>query len=95
MRWDSFAYGSAIGVAVALALSVASTGLLKMQPDANLVNFGPAIFGIAIFGLEILTAAVALVIATVFLLRRRWKRAGFALAFGITVVGWYVRVLFY
>jgi hypothetical protein len=95
MKWGSFAYGSAIGVAVALTLSVASTGLLKRQPDANLVNFGPAIFGIAIVGLEILAAAGALVTASVFLLRKRWKRAGFALAFGITVVGWYVKALFY
>jgi hypothetical protein len=95
MNRDSFAYGSAIGVAVGLALSVASAGLLKKQPDANLVNFGPAIFGIAIVGLEILAAAGALVIASLFLLRKRWKRAGFALAFGVTVVGWYVKALFY
>jgi hypothetical protein len=64
-------------------------------PDANLVNFGPAILGIAIFGLNILAAALALVIASVLLFRGRWKRAGFALAFGITVVGWYVKALFY
>ena len=95
MKWDSFAYGSAIGVAVALALSVASAGLLKRLPDANLVNFGPAILGIAIVGLEILAAAVALVTASVFLFRGRWKRAGFALAFGITVVGWCVKAMFY
>ena len=69
--------------------------LLNRLPDANLVNFGPAILGIAIFGLEILAAIVALVTAGVFLFRRRWRRAGFALGFGITVVGWWVKVLFY
>jgi hypothetical protein len=94
MKWDSFAYGSAIGIAVALVLLVANTGL-ERQTDANLVNFGPAIVGIAVGGLEILAAAGALVTASVFLLRKRWKSAGFALAFGITVVGWYVEVLFY
>ena len=95
MKWASFAYGSAISAAVALGLSVASTEFLKRQPDANLVNFGPAIVGISIFGLNILAAAVALVTANVFLFRGRWKRAAFGLAFGITVVGWWVKTLFY
>jgi hypothetical protein len=38
MKWASFAYGSAIGVAVALGLSVSSTEFLKRQPDVNLGN---------------------------------------------------------
>ena len=69
MKWASLAYGSAIGVAVALVLSVASTEFLKRQPDANLVNFAPAILGISIFGVNILAAAVALVTASVWLFR--------------------------
>jgi hypothetical protein len=95
MKWDSFASGGAIGVALALALSAASTGLETGLGEANLINFGPAIVGISIFGLNILAAAVALVTASVFLFRGRWKRAGFGLAFGITVVGWWVKTLFY
>ena len=95
MKWASLAYGSAIGVAVALVLSVASTEFLKRQPDANLVNFAPAILGISIFGVNILAAAVALVTASVWLFRSRWKRGAFGLAFGITVVGWWVKTLFY
>jgi hypothetical protein len=59
------------------------------------VNFGPAIFGISIFGVNILATAVALVTASVFLFRGRWKRAAFGLAFGFTVLGWWVKTLFF
>ena len=95
MKWKPFAYGIGIGIAVALPLSLATTAALKILPDANLVNFGPAIFGFGIFALEILAAAVALLAGSVCLLRRRWKKAGFAMAFAITVVGWWAKTLLY
>jgi len=95
MKWDSFAYGGAIGAAAALAISVGSEVTLKNSPNVSLVNFGPAIFGIVIFGLNILAALVAIATASVLLFRHRWRGSGFALAFGVTVVGFWVRVLFY
>jgi hypothetical protein len=95
MKWGSFAYGSAIGAAGALALAIGSARLLKEMPDANLANFGPALFGLAVVGMVILVVVGALVTASVFLYRRRWKRAGFALAFGITLLGYYIAALLY
>jgi hypothetical protein len=95
MKRDSFAYGIVIGIAVALTLSMATTTGLKRLPDANLVNFGPGLLGFGVFALEILTAAIALVAASVFLFRKRRKPAGFLLSFALTVVGWWARVLLY
>ena len=88
MKRDSFAYGLTIGVAVALAFSIAIATAIKHLPDATLVNFGPALLGFGLFAMEILAAAVALVAAGVFLVRKSWKRAGFALSFALTVAGW-------
>lgn len=95
MKRDSLAYGIGLGIAVALPLSIATTAALKRLPDTNLVNFGPALFGFGVFSVEILIAFVALVIATVFLFRKRWKPAFFCLSFGLTIVGWLARVMFY
>ena len=95
MKRHSFAYGIGFGIAVALPLSIATTAALKRLPDANLVNFGPALFGFGVFSLEILVAVIALIVAAVFLFRKRWKPAGFWLSFGLTIVGWWARVMFY
>jgi hypothetical protein len=95
MKRDSFAYGIVFGIAVALPLSIATTTALRRLPDSNLVNFGPALIGVEVFSSEIFIAVVALVIATVFLFRKRWRPAGFWLSFGLTIVGWWARVMFY
>jgi hypothetical protein len=95
MKRDSFAYGIAFGITVALPLSIATTTALKRLPDTNLVNFGPALFGFGLFALELLVAAVALVVAGVFLFRKGWRRAGFCLSFALTIIAWWASVALY
>jgi hypothetical protein len=51
MKWDSFAYGGAIGVAVALTSTLGSAIFLNVLHGAK--SWGPSNLGIAIFGLNI------------------------------------------
>ena len=95
MKWKPFLYGSATGLALGLLLSIGTTSALRTLPESNLVNFGPAIFGTGIFALEALGFAIALIAGLIFLVRRRWKLAGFCIAFGVAAIAWCARVLLY
>jgi hypothetical protein len=91
MTCEPFAYGTVIGIAGGLLLSVATTARLKTSDTgANLVlvNFGPAILGSGVFALEILSAVIALVAGIVFAVHCRWKPRS------LSVVGWFT-ALFY
>jgi hypothetical protein len=48
MKQDSSVDGFVIGIAVALPLATATASALKRLPDANLVKFGPTLFGFVV-----------------------------------------------
>jgi hypothetical protein len=86
MKLNSFGTGAGIGIVTAIPLLLLTELFGRWGSDANLVNFSPAIIGIALLTIEITLALISLILGCFWLVRRRWRRAGFGLAFSVVVI---------
>ena len=86
MSFKLFGVGAGLGVVSAIPFLLLTVLFSRWSPDANLVNLGPAIVGIGLLALEMSLAIISLILGGIWLVRQRWKRAGFGLAFSIVVI---------
>ena len=92
MRFKSFGTGTGLGVFSAILFVLPSALFSRWGSNTSLVNFDPAIVGVGLLAIEIALALISLILGCIWLARQRWKRAGFALAFSIIVIGYHLRM---
>jgi hypothetical protein len=85
MNLKLFGVGTGLGVVSAIPFLLLTALFSRWSPDTNLVNFSPAIIGIGLLTVEISLALISLILGGIWLVRQRWKRAGFGLAFSIVL----------
>jgi hypothetical protein len=88
MNWKAFGSGAGIGIITAVIILLPSTLFFRWIPGANVVNFGPAVFGFGLFLAEMAVALILLAFGILSFFRRRWPRAGFALSASLLIAGW-------
>jgi hypothetical protein len=86
MNFKLFEVGSGLGLVSAIPLLLLTALFSGWGPDANLVNFSPAIVGIGLLAVEMSLALISLILGGIWLVRQKWKRAGFGLAFSTAVI---------
>lgn len=90
MNLKSFGVGTGLGLVSAIPLLLLTALFSRWGPDANLVNYGPAIVGVGLLAIEISLALISLILGVIWLVRQKWQRAGFGLAFSVVVIAYHL-----
>ena len=95
MNWKRLGGGTGLGIIAAVMLSIVVTVFIKALPDSSLVNFAPGIGAAGALALLVLIAVIAIVSGGVSLFWKRWERAVFFFAFGISIFAWFIKLWLY